>query len=162
MRWFYFLWAKLTGRNHDSTPPSMIIDQMNEPRPLPMGMADFDSMSDRIISGALLPGDKALLRDSQRFAIAEMIMHLKPTEDHVADAYFIHSLRKGAANQIAFSVIEDFQNKKRARIQAIQDKMHQEAHAKDQEKESDKKVVPGNGVQPRTVMAAVSNESLNS
>ena len=39
--------------------------------------------------------------ESQKFALAEMIMHMKPTDDHCEDSFFIKSLRKSAANQIA-------------------------------------------------------------
>lgn len=114
--WFYQLWSRIMGVNALSTPPDVIINQMNEIRALPMGMQAFDDWSDRIISGALLPGDPVQLKKSQRFALAEMIMHLKPIEDHVPDAYFIHALRKGAANEIAWAIIKEFQDEKKRKV----------------------------------------------
>jgi hypothetical protein len=67
-----------------------------------MGMTEFHSWADRIISGALVPGAK---HEDQKFALASMIMHLGPTESHKEDAYFIHALRKGASNQVAHAYI---------------------------------------------------------
>ncbi len=89
---------------------SKIVDQMNEPRPLPMGRTEFDAWSDRIISGALVSAEKPSLK----WALAEMIMHLKPTESHCADAHFIHSLRKAAANQVAYAVMEEIRAERKA------------------------------------------------
>lgn len=100
--------AKVTGKNSISAPKELIIDQMNEPRALPMGRKEFDEWSDRIISGALIPGgeeDPIAFKESLKFAMAEMIMHLGKTESHKPDAYFIHTLRKGAINQVAHSVM---------------------------------------------------------
>lgn len=113
--------AKLTGKNFHSTPKETIIDQMNEPRPLPMGRKEFDEWSDRIISGALLPPskeDSAILLETQKFALASMIMHLGPTESHKPDAFFIHSLRKGAINQVAHAVSKELHEAAKARTQA--------------------------------------------
>lgn len=110
--WFHRLWAQLLGSNSSATPPDVIKQQMNEPRPLPMGKAEFNEWSDRIISGALVPAD----RTSLKFALAEMIMHLKPTQSHCEDAYFIHCLRKGAANQVAYAVMEELRNERKAAL----------------------------------------------
>ena len=85
-------------KNNRFTSKSTILDQMNERRPLPMGVTDFHEWSDRIISGALIPGATA---ESQKFALADMLLHLGPTESHKEDAFFIHSLRKFAINQVA-------------------------------------------------------------
>ena len=82
--------AKLRGKNSASTPPDVILAQLAEPRPLPMGRAEFEAWSDRIISGACIPG--ATARD-QKFALAGMVMHTKPTESFVSDGYFVQSLR---------------------------------------------------------------------
>jgi hypothetical protein len=121
MKWFYFVWGKLTGRNLKSTPKSVIIDQMNEPRPLPMGRKEFDEWSDRCISGALLPGgkeDPKVFTESQKFALANMLMHLGPTESHKPDAFFIHSLRKFAINQVADAVRKELHEAAKARTAA--------------------------------------------
>ena len=103
--------AKLRGKNSASTPVPVLQAQMTEPRPLPLGVKEFDEWSDRIIAGAMIPGATA---ESQKFALAEMIMHAKPTESCIADGYFIQCLRKTAANQIAFDRITYFKDKQRA------------------------------------------------
>lgn len=94
--------------NTEATTIDEILAQMNEPRPLPMGRTEFGEWSYRIISGALLPmgenEDPLVFLESQKFALANMLMHLGPTESHKPDAYFIHSLRKFAVNQVADAV----------------------------------------------------------
>ncbi len=101
--------------NSEDTPSHEILEQMLEPRPLPMGRKEFDAWSDRIISGALIPGATAA---SQKWALAEMIMHLKPTDSHCPDAHFIHCLRKSAANQVAYAVMEELRAAEKARLAA--------------------------------------------
>lgn len=84
--------------------------KMMEPMPLPLTPEEFEEWSDRQIAGACITKTddiEALVR-SQKFALASMIMHLAPTESHKPDAYFIHSLRKGAANQVAHAVMVKF------------------------------------------------------
>lgn len=114
MKWVHGLLAKLRGKNSESTPTSVIMDQMNEPRPLPMGVKEFHEWSERIISGALVPADTPSLK----FALAEMIMHLKPTEDHCSDGYFIKCLRKGATNQIAYAMMQEIRDARKAALAA--------------------------------------------
>lgn len=97
---WYTMLAKVTGRNSQATPPDVITAQLNEKRPLPIGMTEFETWSDRIISGTMLP-DNMQMKDSQKFALADMLLHLGPTVDSECDAYFIKSLRKYAVNQIA-------------------------------------------------------------
>lgn len=118
--WYAFV-AKILGRNLNSTPKEVILDQMHEPRPLPMGRQEFEEWAGRIISGALVPGgddDKEAFIDSQKFALAEMIMHLGKTESHKPDAYFIHTLRKGAVNQVAHTFMVELKAKHEARKKA--------------------------------------------
>ncbi len=120
-RLFHVKLPKLLGRNLRSTPKAVIIDQMNEPRPLPMGKTDFDEWSERIIGGTLLPGgsdDPQVFQDSQKFALANMLLHLGPTESHKPDAFFIHSLRKFAVNQVADAVRVELRDKAKARTDA--------------------------------------------
>lgn len=100
---------------NESTEVMAIVEQMNEPRPLPMGMADFHEWSDRIISGALVP---LAAPDDQRFALASMLMHLGPVESHKPDAYFIHALRKGAVNQVAHAYISEVKAAQKAKQEA--------------------------------------------
>ena len=120
-RLFYRTIAALTGRNLKSTPLDVISSQLTEPRPLPMGRAAFEEWSDRIISGALMPytpGDEEIFRDSQKYALANAIMHLGPTESHKPDGFFIHSLRKFAVNQVADEVRKELHAKAKARTEA--------------------------------------------
>lgn len=117
MKWFHKAYAVVVGKNLSSAPKEMIIDQMNEPRPLPMGLDAFTEWSNRIIAGALIPGegDVHVFYESQKFALANMLMHLGPTESHKPDAYFIHSLRKFAVNQVADSVRKELHEAAKAR-----------------------------------------------
>lgn len=106
--------ARLTGKNSPKTPTSLILDQMSEMRPLPLGIKEFEEWSDRIISGACLPASP----ESLKFALAEMVMHLKPTEDHCSDGYFIKCLRKAASNQICYAKMEELRAKRKAELEA--------------------------------------------
>jgi hypothetical protein len=101
--------AQIYPSNTDETPKDVILQQMTEPRPLPMGMKEFHEWSDRIISGALVPG--ATPR-SLKYALAEMVMHMKPTESHCPDGYFIQCLRKAASNQVAWAFIQEVRAEK--------------------------------------------------
>lgn len=119
-RLFHVKLPKLLGRNLHSTPKEVIIDQMKEPRPLPMGRMEFEEWSERIIGGAMIPGsgDPEIFHDSQKFVLSDMITHLGPTESHKPDAHFIHSLRKFAVNQVAVAVREELRDKAKARTDA--------------------------------------------
>lgn len=123
MIWLHRTLAALRGKNTASTPRSVITDQMHEARPLPMGVKEFHEWSDRIISGAMVPADTA----GQKFALAEMIMHLKPTQDFCDDAYFIHCLRKGAVNQVAFAMMNEIRDARKIKL-AADDAKNSETH----------------------------------
>ena len=124
------LWAKIKAwvwawvevfnpwRNSQFTPKGKILEQMQEPRPLPMGVKEFEEWSERIISGALIPTED---KDSLKAALASMLMSLGPTEDHKPDAYFIHALRKAATNEIAHAMFQDIKRKKEAELQKEKD-----------------------------------------
>jgi len=114
---------KMRGKNLQSTPPDVIVDQMMEPRPLPLGRQEFEEWSDRMIAGAMLPtehlksdDEKQIFIDSQKCTLAGMILHLGPTESHKPDAFFIHSLRKGAANQIAHDIGTEYRQRAKERL----------------------------------------------
>ncbi len=105
--------------NDDTTSTLEISEQLKEPRPLPMGRQEFEEWSDRIIAGALLPPtkeDPQVFIDSQKAVLASMILHLGPTESHKPDAYFIHSLRKAAVNQVAHTIGEELRAKAKERL----------------------------------------------
>lgn len=131
---FHALWAKLTGKNSCSTPKEVILDQLTEPRPLPMGRRDFEQWSERIISGALLPGgeeDATVFIESQKFSLANMLMHLGPTESHKPDAFFIHSLRKFAVNQVADTVRKELHEAAKLRTAVKEEVANLESKIKD-------------------------------
>ncbi len=112
MEKFYAIWAILRGKNSGNTPKGVIVDQMNERRALPTGMQEFHEWADRIISGALLSADV----ESQKYSLANMLLHLGPTESYKEDAFFIHSLRKFAVNQIADAVRKDIHEQVKSRL----------------------------------------------
>lgn len=119
MKLFKSLLPKLLGRNLEYTPREVILDQLNESRPLPQGRQEFEDWSNRIIAGAMIAGgleDPDIFIESQKFTLAGLIMHLGPTESHKPDAFFIHSLRKLAANQVAHTIGEEIRNKAKERL----------------------------------------------
>lgn len=77
--------------------------QLNERRPLPIGRAEFEVWTERIMSGAMVTAEK----ESQIFILASMILQLGPTESHKEDGYFIHGLRKAAVNQTADTIFRE-------------------------------------------------------
>lgn len=76
---------------------------MLDRKSLPIGRKEFDSWSDRIIEVASVTAEK----ESQKFSLAAMLMHLGPTEAFKEDAFFALSLRKAAVNQTAHSMMEE-------------------------------------------------------
>jgi hypothetical protein len=105
-----FTWR---GKNTRFTPKEEILRQMQERRPLPLGVKEFHEWSDRIISGACIPG---ATKESQKFALADMILHLGPTESHKEDAYFIHCMRKYAVNQVADDMRKKIRDEAKAEL----------------------------------------------
>jgi hypothetical protein len=101
-----------------SSVEDILVDIM-EPKPLPIGMSEFESWANRIIAGALIvgePGMEERLIDSQKFTLASTILTLGPTESHKPDAYFIHVLRKAAANQIAHAAQQTLHKKAKEQL----------------------------------------------
>jgi hypothetical protein len=123
MKFFHSFLSNLLGSNIESTPPELIIHQMNEPRPLPLGREEFEEWSNRIIAGTMLPTahlksdeDRNNFIEMQKCTLAGFIMHLGPTESHKPDAYFIHGLRKGAANEVAHTIGRELREKTQERL----------------------------------------------
>ena len=114
MKYIHKLIAWITGKNLNSAPKELILDQLSEQRPLPMGVAEFHVWADRIVAGAMVTATA----ESQKFALAEMIMHMDPTKDHCDDGYFIKKLRKSAANQIAHFMMTTLHTQEKARLAA--------------------------------------------
>ncbi len=115
MSWFI---PKKRPANTEWTSKSTVVSQMNEPRPLPLGQKEFVEWTDRIISGALIPTND---RESLVGALAAMLMQLGPTESHKPDAYFIHSLRKAAANEVAHANFQAIKQRKEEKARGLID-----------------------------------------
>lgn len=111
---YYSFLAKITGKNTANTPKEVVIDQLTEMRPLPIGLTEFHEWSDRIIAGAMLPADP----ESQKFALANDLMHCPPNMAYETDVYFIHRLRKYAINQVADQVRNDLKAARVAKAEA--------------------------------------------
>lgn len=120
--WYRAL-AWLLGRNLASTPTEVISSQLHEVRPLPMGVSEFEDWAERIISGAMVEADK----DSQKFALCNMLMQMGHTEHMKADIHFISQLRKVAVNQVADSIRKEISAKVKARTAEAEAKAKEEA-----------------------------------
>lgn len=103
------------------TPKSALKDELTEKRPLPVGLAEFHEWSERIISGAMLTSTA----ESQKFALANLLLSLSPTIAFEADVYFIQCLRKTAVNQVAEFIREQTRNAAKARLLAEELKQKQ-------------------------------------
>lgn len=88
------------------------------PRRLPVGMSEFEAWSGRIIA---LSGQFAD-SDSMKFALASNVMHLGAQKSSIPDQYFIRSMRKAAANQVAAQVFQDIKIKQQEALKAAQAK----------------------------------------
>lgn len=115
MKLFWKILSRLLGRNIQYTPPEVIKDQLDEKRALPLGKAEFEAWSDRIISGACIPGATS---ESIKFALADQLLHLGPTVDFESDLYFIKCLRKFAVNQVADAMRREIRDAAKARLEA--------------------------------------------
>lgn len=93
-------------------------------RKLPTGVSAFQSWSFRIIKKAMLPASV----ESQRFALANMLLALPTTTDKERDSYFVAALRKSAVNQVAEGMRETLRNAAKARLEA--EAKRKEAHDK--------------------------------
>ena len=110
----YKVVSAVTGKNPDGTPVAVISEQMNENRPLPTTRPQWDEWSERIMAGAMV----GATRESQLFALANLLMHLGPTEDHKPDIFFIKSLRKFCVNQVAEEMRQELHAAKKAEVEA--------------------------------------------
>lgn len=93
---------------------AILTSELTQKRPLPIGVKDFNEWSDRIIAGAMLPATP----ESQKFALAAMLIDLPPTVGFEADVYFIHRLRKGAVNQVAQHMMAEIKAERQKQNQA--------------------------------------------
>jgi len=95
-----------------------LVDDLTTPKALPMGVADFNFWADRIIAQAGIPIAVGVSTESQKFALADMILNIGATEDYKEDAYFIKNLRKKAINQVAAHQREEIRTQVKARLDA--------------------------------------------
>ena len=113
--------------------------------PLPLTMPEFDKWADRIIEGAALPIGKGLSpyvtpKETQKFALAQMLMELQKVESFKSDVYFMHRLRNAAISQVALQAVEDLQKTKSDRMREDQEKVKAERQQKENDLKSAKKV----------------------
>lgn len=114
MKLLYKLYAYVTGKNAVNAPVDLIQEQLTEKRPLPVGVTEFHEWSDRIISGAMLTATP----ESQKFALANVLLNLGPTIAYETDLYFIHVLRKHAINQVADAMRTQIREAVKSRMDA--------------------------------------------
>jgi hypothetical protein len=91
------------------------------PTRLPVGLTEFEKFADDIIELTGPIADK----ESMRYVIATNVINLGPQRSHVAKNYFVRTMIKGAANQVASHV---FQEIKQRQIE-LQQKAQAEATA---------------------------------
>ena len=77
------------------------VEYLKELRPLPMGRKEFEAWSDEILRLAEVPG---LTTESGKFALSEMILHVKQNQSMESFGHFVQCLRRGAANQVGHTI----------------------------------------------------------
>lgn len=98
------------------------------PTRLPVGLSEFNKFADDIIE---LSGPIAD-QESMRYVIATNVINLGPQRSHVAKNYFVRTMVKAAANQVASHVFQDIKIKQ----QEAQQKAQAEETAKQLEADS--------------------------
>lgn len=93
------------------------------PRHLPVGMSEFETWAQRILSQTGKFADE----DSMKFALASILIHADARHGSLPDKYFTDRLRKSAANQVSSQV---FQNIKAKQAEELA-KQQQEATAQE-------------------------------
>ncbi len=93
------------------------------PTPLPVGLSEFETWADSIIE---LSGEFAD-KDSMKYAIASNLIHLPHTKAKVPKAYFVNTLRKAAANQVASQVFQDIKIKQQQAIDTAKQALTEQA-----------------------------------
>lgn len=83
--------------------------------PLPLNMPEFEEWSDRIITKAALPTKNL---DSQKFALAGMILQSSPHDYLRPDLFYINLLKKAAADQVALQAMEDMKLKRAQKLKS--------------------------------------------
>lgn len=81
--------------------------------PLPKGVAEFHAWADDIIDLAGAPNN-----DSVKFMLASAIPHTGPQDGVKAKKFFVLTLQKAMANQVAYGVIQELKAQQEARQKA--------------------------------------------
>jgi hypothetical protein len=71
------------------------------PSPLPKSQEAFDALCNELFETYEIPN-----KPSYKHAVASMIMHLNTTKASMPLRYFVDSIRKAQANEIAYNVIQ--------------------------------------------------------
>src|SRR5580692_1223711 len=85
--------------------------------PLPMNVPQFNEWANRIIEKAKLPTKDI---ETQKFALAGMILQSSPEAFERPDEYYVNLLKKAASDQLATAIIQELQAQRRKRIEASQ------------------------------------------
>lgn len=95
---------------------AQVQDELQVKRPLPIGRAEFNLWSERIIQGAMLPAPP----EQQKYVLANILVNsCGPTVAFESDLFFINYLRKYAVNQVAVEIREEIYAKKQAAAEAV-------------------------------------------
>lgn len=108
--------SNLFRRNTEPSAVDIIKEHLTEKRPLPIGVKEFGIWSNRIIEGAMVKADP----ESQKFALAAMILQLGSKDTFKDDLFFISQLRKSAMDQTAQYMMKEIKDTRELRAQQNQ------------------------------------------
>lgn len=95
------------------------------PSNLPVGMTQFEQFANDIV---MLAGPLAD-ENSMKYVIASIILNLGPNTSKISKQYFVRSMRKAAANQIAGQVFTNIKEAQKAEELAKQQLEKQDVEA---------------------------------
>jgi len=78
------------------------------PRRLPIGRAQFERLAARILDMTGLPQNPSFVQ-----AIANSVLQLKPQQAYRADAYFVLTILKACANQVAYNIAMEIRSQEK-------------------------------------------------
>lgn len=91
------------------------------PSALPTGMSQFDAWHEKLVATYDLPTQD---RDSVRYALATMILHLGPTAAFKPQYYFVLAIRSACAKQVAGAAFQEIKLRQQAEEKARQEAAH--------------------------------------
>ncbi len=80
------------------------------PTRLPLGMAEFETWSNTIVS-LLGPGLEKVPTDDVKFVLSTILQRIAPDEHRRSMQYFVRSLRSAATKQVAAQAFQDIKQK---------------------------------------------------